>query len=114
MSGNKRSRQGRGRTKGQETREVIIVRATEIAAYEGLAAISIGRLAKDLGMSKSGLFLHFGSKKKLESAIIEEARSQFFNHVVEPVEAKLQGIERVWALCDLWVDFAEKGPLPGA
>jgi len=86
----------------------------DLASAEGLEGLTVGRLADDLGMSKSGLFLHFGSKKKLESAIIEEARSQFFNHVVEPVEAKLQGIERVWALCDLWVDFAEKGPLPGA
>jgi AcrR family transcriptional regulator len=99
-------------TKGDLTRQTIILKGLEIAALEGLGAISIGRLANELRMSKSGLFLHFGSKEKLESAVIEEARVQFFNHVVKPGET-MRGIERIWALCDRWIDFAEKGVLPG-
>ena len=99
-------------TKGDLTRQTVILKGLEIAALESLRAISIGRLAHELRMSKSGLFLHFGSKEKLESAVIEEARVQFFNHVVQPVEI-MRGIERVWALCDRWIDFAEKGLLPG-
>jgi AcrR family transcriptional regulator len=86
----------------------------QIAAHEGLGAISIGRLAKELRMSKSGLFLHFGSKEKLESAVVEQARFYFLDHVLQHVEgAKLLGIERLWSLCDSWLDFVEHGPLPG-
>ena len=103
-----------GLTKGNLTRQAVVAQALEIAALEGLSAISIGRLAKELRMSKSGLFLHFGSKEKLESAVVEAARVQFFNHVVRPVnEDKLEGVERLWVLCDRWLDFAEKGPLFG-
>ena len=101
-------------TKGAETRQLVVARALQIAAREGLGGLSIGRLAKELRMSKSGLFLHFGSKEKLESAVIELARLHFFNHTVKPMqEAGLQGIERVWALCDAWFDFREHGPLRG-
>ena len=100
--------------KGNLTRQAVIAQALQIAARGGLGALSIGRLAKDLRMSKSGLFLHFGSKEALESAVVEEARSYFFHHVVHPTqEAGLKGIEGVWVLCDLWLDFVEHGPLPG-
>jgi AcrR family transcriptional regulator len=103
-----------GLTKGDLTRQAVVAQALKIAALEGLGAISIGRLAKELRLSKSGLFLHFGSKEKLESAVVEAARVLFFNCVVRPVdEAKLQGVERLWVLCDLWLNFARKGPLFG-
>jgi AcrR family transcriptional regulator len=104
----------RGPTKGSETRQLVVALALQIAAREGLSALSIGRLAKELRMSKSGLFLHFGSKEKLESAVLELARLQLFSHILKPIEAAgLQGIERVWALCDFWMDFSEHGPLRG-
>jgi AcrR family transcriptional regulator len=110
----KRSRKGiGGLSKGELTRQTVVNRALDIATLEGLSAISIGRLAQELRMSKSGLFLHFGSKEKLESAVVEQARTQFFNRVVRPAEAGPKGIARLWVLCDLWLDFAEKGPLPG-
>jgi AcrR family transcriptional regulator len=89
-------------------------RALFIAAQEGLGALSIGRLAKELKMSKSGLFVHFGSKETLESAVVERARLQFFDHILVPIEeGGLEGIEAVWALCDSWLDFIEQGILPG-
>ena len=85
-----------------------------VAASEGLAAISIGRLAQDLRMSKSGLFIHFGSKEKLQVAIIERAGSIFSGHVLEPAADEVEsGIERVWALCDHWLEFIEHRVLPG-
>lgn len=103
-----------GPTKGELTRQAVVIRALDIAALEGMSAISIGRLAEALRMSKSGLFLHFGSKEKLESAVVELARILFFSRVVGPVdEEKLKGVERLWVLCDQWLDFAEKGPLRG-
>jgi AcrR family transcriptional regulator len=110
--GRKQLRQGP--TKGTQTRQQIVDRALNIAAQEGLAALSIGRLAKDVGMSKSGLFLHFGSKSSLELAVVERAELYLFDYIMVPLEAKgLQGIERVWALCDSWLNFVEQRVLPG-
>ncbi len=100
--------------KGPNTREEIVARALNIAALEGLGALSIGRLAKELKMSKSGLFVHFGSKENLETAVVERASILFFDHVLVPIEENgREGIERVWALCDSWLDFVEQGILPG-
>lgn len=100
--------------KGANTREEIVARALNIAALEGLGALSIGGLAKELKMSKSGLFAHFGSKENLETAVVERASVLFFDHVLVPIQERgLEGIERVWALCDSWLDFVEQGILPG-
>jgi AcrR family transcriptional regulator len=103
-----------GPAKGRKTRETIVGRALHVAASEGLGAISIGRLAKDLHMSKSGLFIHFGSKEKLQVAVIERAGEIFSGHVLEPAEHEVEaGIERVWTLCDYWLAFVEHRVLPG-
>ena len=101
-------------SKGQKTREEIVDRALPMAAVGGLGAISIGRLAKEMRMSKSGLFAHFGSKENLDAAIVDSARAVFLEHILAPIEtAGLEGIERVWALCDNWLQFVEKRVLPG-
>ncbi len=108
------NRAARDPTRGSQTQQAIVDRALNIAAQEGLGALSIGRLAKELNMSKSGLFTHFGSKAKLESAVIERASLFFFDHILVPAEEKgFEGIERVWSLCDSWLDFVEQGILPG-
>jgi AcrR family transcriptional regulator len=110
-AGNKTAR---GPTRGSQTRQEIVDRALHIAAQEGLGALSIGRLAKELKISKSGLFVHFGSKETLESAVIERASLHFFDHIMVPIEEQgFEGIERVWALCDFWLEFVEHGKLPG-
>jgi AcrR family transcriptional regulator len=104
----------KGLSKGQQTREAIVAQGLLTAAREGLGAISIGRLAKELRMSKSGLFLHFGSKEKLELAVVEQALVQFLGHVLKRAEDdQLRGIERLWSHCDAWLDFVEHGPFPG-
>jgi AcrR family transcriptional regulator len=104
-----------GPTKGERTREEIVARALYMAAREGLGTLSIGTLAKELKMSKSGLFVHFGSKENLETAVVERASVLFFDHVLIPTEEEgLEGIERVWALCDLWLKFVENRVFPGA
>jgi AcrR family transcriptional regulator len=111
---NSRMQAAQGPTKGTQTRHLIVDRALNIAAQEGLGALSIGRLAKDLNMSKSGLVLHFGSKANLELAVVERADLYFFDYIMVPIDEKgLQGIERVWALCDFWLDFVEQRRLPG-
>ena len=92
--------------KGSKTREQIVTQALHVAAYKGLGALTVGTLAEKLKMSKSGLFLHFGSKENLETAVVERAGDLFFSHVLVPIEeGDFEGIERVWALCDQWLDF---------
>ena len=89
-------------------------RAVRLSAVRGLDGISIGDLAKDMNMSKSGLFAHFGSRENLDAAIVERADALFFTHVLGPVEQnELQGIERLWTLCDNWLSFVENQVLPG-
>jgi AcrR family transcriptional regulator len=104
----------RGPTKGKKTREEIVARALQIVASKGWAALSVGNLARELRMSKSGLFVHFGSKENLETAVVERANLLFFDHIMVPIEdAGLEGIERIWALCDNWLAFVENRILPG-
>src|SRR5271166_6297327 len=100
--------------KGDQTRDEIVTRALQIAAHKGLGGLTIGTLAEKLKMSKSGLFVHFGSKESLEAAVVERAGDLFFRHVLVPTEnGDFKGIERVGALCDYWLDFVENGILPG-
>src|SRR5437867_5166517 len=104
--GRHETRAGGFTNKGKKTREAIIDCAMHIAASESLGAISIGRLAKELKMTKSGLFIHFGSKEKLEEAVVTRASEIFFGHVLGPAEDEVKaGIERLWALCDSWLQF---------
>jgi AcrR family transcriptional regulator len=101
-------------SKGIQTRQEVIARAVKIAAQEGLGALSIGRLAKELRMSKSGLFIHFGSKEALEVAVIERAELYFYDHIMVPIEQEgREGIERVWYLCEAWLDLVENEILSG-
>src|SRR6266852_4205596 len=103
-----------GASKGKKTQDEIIARAMRIAAVEGLGALTIGRLAKELRMSKSGLFVHFGSKEKLEMAVVERAYDIFNGRILLPAEEEVTpGIERVWVLCDLWLEFVENRVLRG-
>ena len=102
------------RSQGEQTRQEILARALKVAAREGLAALTIGRLAKELQMSKSGLFAHFRSKQALELATLEKAREAFADSVLRPVEASGRGIERLWNLCDLWLRHIERHVFSGA
>jgi AcrR family transcriptional regulator len=97
------------RSHGEQTRRAILTRAVKIAAREGLAALTVGRLAKELRMSKSGLFGHFHSKRALELATLEMAREIFADAVLRPAQASRGGIERLWNLCDLWCNISNGG-----
>jgi AcrR family transcriptional regulator len=77
----------------------------ELAAAEGLDGISLGRLAGELGMSKSGLFAHFDSKEQLQLATLRAARRFFTRHAVEPAEAEPEGLARLTALVDAWLTY---------
>jgi AcrR family transcriptional regulator len=94
-------------SQGKKTRQRILARALKIAGREGVAALTIGRLAKELRMSKSGLFAHFRSKQALELATVEAAEQVFSDAVLRPVQISRGGVGRVWNLCDLWLRHIE-------
>jgi AcrR family transcriptional regulator len=104
----KGSRRSGSFTQGERTRQTILAGAVKIAGREGLAAVTIGRLAKELRMSKSGLISHFGSKQALELATLETARRVFADAVIRPAQDKRGGIERVWNFCDSWLQHIEQ------
>jgi AcrR family transcriptional regulator len=101
------------KTKGERTRHAILTRAAELATQEGLEPLSIGHLAEATGMSKSGLFAHFGSKEELQLATVDHAAALFREEVIAPAREAPKGVARVWALCDHMVDYAERQVFPG-
>jgi AcrR family transcriptional regulator len=99
--------------KGERTRQAILDVAAARASEIGLDALSLGGLADELEMSKSGLFAHFGSREELQLATIEHAREIFAAEVVAPVEGMPAGLEQLRALCDSWLSYVERGVFPG-
>lgn len=89
--------------KGSETRAAILDRAVDLASVEGLEGLTIGRLAAELQMSKSGLFAHFGSKQELQLAAIEAAARRFQAAVVKPALAEPEGPERLRAMAERYL-----------
>ena len=103
----------RRRLRGMRTRQAILAHAARVGSAEGLEAVSLQRLATDLGMSKSGLFAHFGSKEELHMATIDAAARIFTDEVIRPALATPRGVGRVWALCNSWLSYLERGVFPG-
>jgi AcrR family transcriptional regulator len=89
-------------TKGEDTRRTILDRAVRLSRKVGFEGLSIGLLAEDLQLSKSGLFAHFGSKEALQLAVIDHARQQFVTDVMVPALKAKRGEPRVRALVDRW------------
>src|SRR5258708_21917146 len=101
------------RARGVRTREGILRFAVNLASVQGLDGLTIGRLADELKMSKSGLFAHFGSKEELQLATIEMARQIFTEHVVTPAFGSPEGMPRLWELCDRWLSHVENRVFTG-
>jgi AcrR family transcriptional regulator len=103
----------RRRIRGMRTRQAILTHAARVGSAEGLEAVSLQRLADDLGISKSGLFAHFGSKEELHLATIEAAAQIFTDEVLRPALVVPRGIGRVWGLCRSWLSYVERGVFSG-
>ena len=103
----------RATSSGARTRTAILQTAADLASVDGLDGLSIGRLASELAMSKSGLFAHFGSKEELQLATIEEARQRYAREVIEPAHAAGSGITRLHALCEAFLSYLERAVFPG-
>lgn len=99
--------------KGATTRAQIINLAMDIASAEGLEGLTIGRLASDLNMSKSGLFAHFGSKEELQLAAVESARAVFEERVVTPLVEAPAGLPRLARMMSLWIAYIENSGFRG-
>ncbi len=101
------------RAQGARTRQAILETAVDVASAEGLEGLTIGRLASELSMSKSGLFAHFGSKEDLQLATVEAARAVFIREVIRPAFESSDGILRLWKLCDIWLSYVQGGVFRG-
>ncbi|HEY6050063.1 MAG TPA: TetR/AcrR family transcriptional regulator [Thermoanaerobaculia bacterium] len=99
--------------KGELTRNTILDRAVRLASEVGLSGLTIGRLATDLELSKSGLFAHFQSKETLQLQVLGRASHIFIQIVVRPALAAPRGEARIRALFDRWLDWTHAAEIPG-
>jgi AcrR family transcriptional regulator len=101
------------RSDGARSRSAILAEAARLATVEGIEGLSLNRLAEAVGLSKSGLFAHFGSKEELQLATIEEARRVFDRHVLEPAAAGTSALERLRLLAEGYLRYIEDDVFPG-
>ena len=98
-------------SKGDETRTAILDEALDVASRVGFTGLTIGQLAEQTGMSKSGLFAHFQSKEQLQLQTLAHARRKFIDTTIRPALAVTRGEKRVRELFERWLAWAEI--LPG-
>jgi AcrR family transcriptional regulator len=103
----------RQRSDGARSRSAILDEAAQLSTVEGIGGLSLSRLADSVGMSKSGLFAHFGSKEELQLATIERADEIFHNQVLEPAASATDGLDRLRRLVDGYLRYVQAGTFPG-
>jgi AcrR family transcriptional regulator len=101
------------RLRGDRTREAVLSAAVDLGSREGMEALSLGRLAQAVEVSKSGLFAHFGSKEDLQLATLDAARAVFIREVVAPIAEAPDGLPRLRRLLDAWLSYFERDVFPG-
>lgn len=100
-------------SKGERTRQTILDAAVDLASERGFEALSIGLLAERVGMSKSGLFAHFGSREELQIAAIANAAERFAELVFKPAMAAPRGLARLEAFFENWLSWVDRGGMQG-
>jgi AcrR family transcriptional regulator len=108
-----RPRKRRTRADGERSYQLIVDAAARLATLEGLEGLSIGRLADEIGMSKSGLYAHFDSKQDLQLAAIDAAEAVYTSEVVAPAMQAPEGVKRLERLCERYLSYVERGVFPG-
>jgi AcrR family transcriptional regulator len=98
--------------KGEHTRAAILEAALAQASEGGLESLTIGSLAERAGLSKSGLFAHFGSREELQLAALDAAAARFGETVFVPAMRARRGLPRLRALFENWLDWTARGGLP--
>jgi AcrR family transcriptional regulator len=101
------------RSDGEETYRRILDHAMRLASIEGLGSLTIGRLARELDLSKSGVFAHFRSKQRLQEETIAAASEVLEREVLEPGLAAPEGLPRLESLCEAYLSYVERGVFPG-
>jgi AcrR family transcriptional regulator len=101
------------RSDGEKSHRAILRAAAELASTHGLEGLTLGQLAARLGISKSGLYAHFGSKQELEMATVEAAGEVFAEDVMKPASAAPPGVERLVALSEAFLSHVERRVFPG-
>jgi AcrR family transcriptional regulator len=101
------------RMRGDRTKRAILAKAVDLASVDGLEGLSIGQLASELGVSKSGLFAHFGSKQDLQLETIQAAAELFEEHVWQPVADLDPGLVQLAALMESWLHYFRDGVFSG-
>jgi AcrR family transcriptional regulator len=101
------------RADGERTRGAILRAAVSLATVEGLEGLSIGHLAAAIGMSKSGLYAHFGSKQELQLATVEEAERIFAEEIVQPALAAPAGLAQLAVVCEAYFGYLQRRVFPG-
>ncbi|MBC8091148.1 MAG: TetR/AcrR family transcriptional regulator [Pseudonocardia sp.] len=99
--------------RGAQSRQTIARHAADVASVDGLTGLSIGRLATDLGLSKSGVQTLFGTKEQLQLAATGAAREAFVDAVVRPASSAPRGVARLHALVEHWITYVEQPLFPG-
>jgi len=99
--------------RGNQTRRLVLQRTVAVASQEGLDALSLGRLAAELKLSKSGVFALFGSKEELQLATVRAASKIYVTNVVQPALAQPPGLRRVWELSEAWLSYSAGRVFPG-
>ncbi|MFC8584335.1 TetR/AcrR family transcriptional regulator [Streptomyces sp. NPDC057217] len=99
--------------RGNQTRRLVLGRTMDIASVEGLEGLSLGRIATELGLSKSGVFALFGSKEELQLATVRAATSVFSRRVVAPLRDVPPGAVRVRDLCGNWLAYSSERVFEG-
>jgi AcrR family transcriptional regulator len=108
-----RTRKRRTRADGERSYQLIVDAAARLATLEGLEGLSIGRLADEIGMSKSGLYAHFDSKQDLQLAAVDAAEAVYTSEVVAPAMQAPEGVLRLERLCERYLSYVERGVFPG-
>ena len=101
------------RSDGQRSRTAILEQAAQLATIEGIGGLSIGRLAEAVGMSKSGLFAHFGSKEELQLATVDLAGELFTEHVLSAADSARGARERLSDLVEGYLRYVGEETFPG-
>jgi AcrR family transcriptional regulator len=101
------------RADGERTRGTILRAAASLATVDGLEGLSIGHLAAAIGMSKSGLYAHFGTKLDLQLATVGEAERILTEEVVEPALTARPGLGQLAAACEAFFSYVERRVFPG-
>lgn len=99
--------------KGDETRASVLDHAVALASKVGLEGLSIGGLAREAGLSKSGLFAHFDSKGHLQREVLRSSVERFVSAVITPALVEPRGIPRIRALFEHWLEWSKDPALPG-